>query len=85
MKLGKELRVALVGLVVSLMTILIGFFVKPVQASGCNTGASCTFYANGQEYSGSCESVYQGNQHVCGCLSGGNLQNQTACGAPPAP
>ena len=82
MKLSKEFKVVLAGMVVSLMTLLVGFFAKPVQAAGCGSGA-CTYYSGGAPYSGQC-GMYDHNT-LCGCTYGTNGQPQSACGAPPAP
>lgn len=82
MKLGKELRVVLVGLVVSFMTLLIGFLAKPAEAIGCKSSGSCTYYDdNGNGYSGNCGTY----NNLCVCSFQGNHQAQAACGGPPAP
>ena len=84
MKLSKEFKVALAGMVVSLMTLLVGFFAKPVQAAGCGTGA-CTFYNGDIQEPGNCGFYGHLGQQMCGCVVGGMGQQQSACGSPPAP
>jgi len=53
--------------------------VRPSAAQQCGNGACTVYYQGGATASGSCgTNLNSGN---CQCASGGNSQNQTACGS----
>lgn len=82
MKISKELRVGLVGMVFSFITLLVGFFARPVGATpNCNSGA-CDYYSGGSHLAGTC-GLYDNNTK-CGCTISGGGETQSACNAPPA-
>lgn len=74
------------GLFVGVMGLVLGFFTKTVQATSCRIGSSCTYYfQDGSTGNGSCGQNQNPGNDSCVCSFSGFVQNQSACGAPPAP
>jgi len=75
-------RRLLPGLVVSAVSLIVGFFVGPVQAEEagkCKANTvECTAYVNGNAVTGNCS----GGDSPCKCSYQGGSQNQSACNAP---